>query len=117
MWYLQSAHPELGTVTTMGLSMAAGIMTSILLETALLHLGRDRLTLRVAARTATGMSMISMFAMEVAENAVDYGLTGGCVDLESPYFWVAAATSALAGFLVPLPYNYFRLRAHRKSCH
>lgn len=98
-------------------SVAVGIMTSILLETALLHLGRDRLPLRVAATTATGMSMISMLMMEVAENTVDYGFTGGCVDLGSPYFWVAAGTSALAGFLAPLPYNYFRLRAYHKSCH
>ena len=92
-------------------------MTSILLETTLLRLGRDRLPLKIAARTATGMSMISMLAMEVAENSVDYGLTGGCVDLQSPFFWIAAGSSALAGFLVPLPYNYFRLRAHGKSCH
>ncbi len=99
------------------LAVAAGIMTSIVLETTLLHLGRDRLPWIVAVRTATGMSMISMLAMEVAENTVDYSLTGGCVDLQSPYFWMAAGSSALAGFLVPLPYNYFRLRAHGKSCH
>jgi len=117
MWYLQSAYPELSIVTTMSLSMAAGIMTSILLETTLLHLGRDRLPWKVATRTATGMSLISMLAMEVAENTVDYSLTGGCVDLGSTYFWMAAGSSALAGFLVPLPYNYFRLRSHGKSCH
>jgi hypothetical protein len=92
-------------------------MTSILLETTLLRFGQDRLPWKIAAKTATGMSMISMMAMEVAENTVDYSLTGGCVDLGSSYFWMAAASSALAGFLVPLPYNYFRLRAFRKSCH
>ncbi|KIW30203.1 uncharacterized protein PV07_05962 [Cladophialophora immunda] len=117
MWYLQSAYPELGTVTTMGLSMSAGIMSSIVLETTLLRFGRDRLPWNVAARTATGMSMISMLAMEVAENTVDYTLTGGCVDLGSPYFWTAAGSAAVAGFLVPLPYNYFRLKKYSKSCH
>jgi len=89
----------------------------MILETTLLHLGRDRLPWKVAAKTATGMSMISMLAMEAAENTVDYTLTGGCVDVGSPYFWMAAGLSALAGFLVPLPYNYFRLRAYRMSCH
>lgn len=117
MWYLQSAYPELGTAMTMGLSMAAGITTSIILETALLHWGKDSLPWKAAIRTATGMSMISMLAMEAAENAVDYSLTGGCVDFGSPYFWSAAALASVAGFLVPLPYNYFRLRKYSKSCH
>jgi len=117
VWYLQSAYPDLGMATTMGLSMAAGITTSILLETTLLHLGHDRLPLKIAVRTATGMSMISMLAMEATENTVNYSLTGGCVDMGDPTFWAAAVLSTLAGFLVPLPYNYFRLRAYRKSCH
>lgn len=92
-------------------------MTSILLETALLHLGHDRLPLKMAMQTATGMSMISMLAMEATENTVNYSLTGGCVDMTSPSFWAATVASVLAGFLVPLPYNYFRLRAYRRSCH
>lgn len=61
--------------------------------------------------------MISMLAMEATENTVNYSLTGGCVNMEDPAFWAAAVVSALAGFLLPLPYNYFRLRAYRKSCH
>jgi len=117
MWYLQSAYPDLDTVFSMSLSMAAGILTSIFLETTLLHLGRDRLPWEIAAKTATGMSMISMLAMEMAENTVNYTLTGGCVELGSTYFWIAATVSAFAGFAVPLPYNYHRLRAYRKSCH
>ncbi len=71
----------------------------------------------MAARTAAGMSMISMLTMEIAENAVDYHLTGGVVAVDSPMFWVAAAVSAAAGFLVPLPYNYIRLRRYGKACH
>ena len=97
--------------------MAAGITTSIVLETTLLHLGRDSLPWNAAFRTATGMSMISMLAMEVTENAVDYSLTGGTVDFASPYFWSAAGAAIVAGFLVPLPYNYYRLRRYNKSCH
>jgi hypothetical protein len=55
--------------------------------------------------------------MEVAENAVDYALTGGVVDMHSPTFWAAAAVSIAAGFLAPLPYNYHRLRKYGKACH
>lgn len=58
-----------------------------------------------------------MLTMEMAENAVDYSLTGGVVDLTSPAFWGAAAVSITAGLLAPLPYNYHRLRRYGKACH
>lgn len=64
-----------------------------------------------------GMSMVSMLAMEAAENAVDYHLTGGVISLEDPRFWMAAAVSMTAGFLAPLPYNYARLKRYGKACH
>lgn len=97
--------------------MASGLSTSLLLETVLLRLGKDRLPWVLAARTAAGMSMISMLAMEAAENAVDYYLTGGVVAVDSPQFWAAAGVAALAGFLAPLPYNYGRLRRFGRACH
>lgn len=97
--------------------MASGITSSLLLETALLRLGRDRLPWIAAAKTAAGMSMISMVTMEAAENAVDFHLTGGVVQFDSPAFWGAAVLSVAAGFLVPLPYNYMRLRKYGKACH
>ena len=97
--------------------MASGITSSLLLETALLRLGRDRLPWIAAAKTAAGMSMISMVTMEAAENAVDFHLTGGVVQFGSPVFWGAAVLSVAAGFLVPLPYNYMRLRKYGKACH
>jgi Domain of unknown function (DUF4396) len=87
------------------------------LETVLLHRGRDRLPWKVAVKTATGMSLISMLAMESAENLVDYLLTGGNVELGSWQFWLAAGASIVAGFVTPLPYNYTRLRRYNKSCH
>lgn len=97
--------------------MASGITTSLALETALLRLGRDRLPWAAAAKTAAGMSMISMVTMEAAENAVDYHLTGGMVQFDSPAFWTAAVLSVAAGFLAPLPYNYIRLRKYGRACH
>lgn len=71
----------------------------------------------MATRTAMGMSMVSMVAMEVTENIVDYHLTGGVVDLGNPRFWLAAVLSMTAGYLAPLPYNYLRLRKYGKACH
>jgi hypothetical protein len=97
--------------------VASGLTTSMFLETVLLHLGRDRLPWLAAARTAAGMSLISMLTMEAAENAVDFHLTGGVVAIDSPAFWSAAAVSMAAGFLAPLPYNYIRLRKYGKACH
>lgn len=97
--------------------MASGVTTSLLLETALLRFGRDRLRWVVAAKTAAGMSLISMISMEMAENLMDYHLTGGVIQLDSPQFWGAAAVSVAAGFLTPLPYNYLRLRKYGKACH
>lgn len=97
--------------------MASGITSSIILETVLLKRGADALSWSRAARTAMGMSMFSMIAMEIAENAVDYHLTGGIVAFDDPRFWVAAVVSVGAGFLAPLPYNYVRLRKYGKACH
>lgn len=97
--------------------MACGIATSITLETVLLRWGVDRLPWRKAASTAVSMSLTSMLAMEFSENMVDYHLTGGVVALDDPQFWMAAVVSMGAGYLAPLPYNYFRLRKYGKSCH
>jgi hypothetical protein len=58
------------------------------------------------------MSLISMIAMEVAMNTVDVAVTGGAKLTLSvlPLMWAA-------GFLAPLPYNYWRLKALGKACH
>lgn len=97
--------------------MACGVTTSLLLETTLLRYGRDRLSWVPAAKTAAGMSMVSMLTMELAQNMVDYYLTGGVVKFDSPMFWVAAIISMTAGLVAPLPYNYHRLRKFGKACH
>lgn len=97
--------------------VAAGITTSILLETILLHTGRDRLAWKAAASTALGMSLVSMLAMEVAENVVTINLTDSNMSLGSKEFWTMTGISILAGFVTPLPYNYLRLKLWSKSCH
>ncbi|GBF59650.1 hypothetical protein TMEN_1174 [Trichophyton mentagrophytes] len=117
MWFLQSCYPGIGTGIIMGIAMASGLTSSMLLETVLLRLGRDQLSWKAAAKTAAGMSLVSMLGMETVQNLADYHLTSGVVAFDDPSFWLAAAASASAGFLAPLPYNYTRLRKYGKACH
>lgn len=100
----------------MGVAMLCGLSTSVMMETLLLK-WREKFGWRAALQTALSMSFLSMLAMELAENITDYLLTGGAATPHEPFFWVALALSMLAGFLVPLPYNYFKLRKYNKACH
>ncbi|KUM65627.1 hypothetical protein ACN42_g1490 [Penicillium freii] len=60
LWILQTYYPEMGMSSIMALSMASGITTSVILETILLRRGADQLSWPMAARTAMGMSMVSI---------------------------------------------------------
>ncbi|KAF7594978.1 hypothetical protein BBP40_007786 [Aspergillus hancockii] len=117
LWMLQSFCPDMAMGAVMGISMVSGLLSSLTLETALLVHGKDKLPWKHALKTACGMSFISMLAMESVQNLVDYHLTGGAVVLGDPGFWAAAVAAMGAGFLAPLPWNYYRLRAWRKACH
>ncbi|KAI9318065.1 hypothetical protein BX666DRAFT_1934485 [Dichotomocladium elegans] len=116
MWYLQATQPDMSPVSMTAAAMAAGISTSLALETVLLRRSLG-VTYKEAFKTAMGMSFASMLAMELAENAVDWHLMGGKVAFDDPQFWMAALASAGAGYLVPLPFNYWRLKALGKACH
>ncbi|KAI8823618.1 uncharacterized protein EV422DRAFT_362319 [Fimicolochytrium jonesii] len=116
MFYLQTHYAHLAPHIIMSLSMAAGIASSVLLETAVLR-SWEGMTTQRAFRTAVGMSMISMVVMESVENGVDWWLTGGVVELGSAVFWGKAAFAMACGFGAALPYNYWRLRAFGKACH
>ena len=63
-------------------------------------------------KTAIGMSIISMIAMEVAMNLTDYILTGGAI-----LTWWVIPIMLIVGFLTPWPYNYYILERYNKSCH
>ena len=97
------------TLAIMLLAIMNGILTSIALETVVLS---RQMPLKSAFRTAVGMSLISMVAMEAAMNIVDVVLTGGAV-----LTWWVVPIMLVAGFLTPLPYNYWRLKALGKACH
>jgi hypothetical protein len=91
------------------LAIINGLITSIILETFILC---RQLGLINAFRTAIGMSFVSMVGMEVAMNTTDFMLNGEAViNLRSLPLILAA------GFLTPLPYNYWKLKKYGISCH
>ena len=100
------AFPMLGIMI---LAIINGLITSIMLETFILS---RQMALNLAFKTAIGMSLISMISMEVAMNIADLVLTGGAM-----LVWWALPIMWIVGFLTPLPYNYWRLRALNKACH
>ena len=97
------------SISFMALPIINGIASSVVLETWILS---QRLPVHLAARTAVQMSFISMVGMECAMEATDYCLTGGM----SVQLW-AVPWMLVAGFVVPLPYNYWRMKRLGKSCH
>lgn len=97
------------TLAIMALAIFNGLVTSIALETVILARQMD---LRTAFRSAIGMSFIAMIAMETMMNAVDWVLTGG-----AELMWWVVPIMLAVGFLTPLPYNYWRLKALGKTCH
>jgi hypothetical protein len=68
--------------------------------------------LKEAFKTAIGMSLISMVGMELAMNLVDVAVTGGAM-----LTLRVIPLMLIAGFLAPLPYNYWRLKTLGKACH
>ena len=97
------------TLAIMSLAIINGLLTSILLETFILS---RQMAFSIALKTALGMSLISMISMEVAMNLLDFLLTGGAI-----LTWTVIPFMLIAGFITPLPYNYWRLKALGKACH
>jgi len=94
----------------MSLAIVNGLLSSIALETFILH--RGGMDFQNAFRTAISMSMVSMIAMEATMNITDWYLTGGAV-----LTWWVIPIMLLAGFIAPWPYNYWRLKKWGKACH
>ena len=91
------------------LAIINGLITSIILETVILS---RQMIIFHAFKTAIGTSFISMISMEISMNAVDWILLG-----EAKLLWWTVPLMLLAGFLTPLPYNYWRLKKFNVSCH
>ena len=91
----------------MPIAIINGILTSIILETILLL---RTMPFKEALKMATGMSLISMIAMELAMNFTDIFLEGALVLSFSSLIPVL-----VVGFIVPWPYNYWRLVKYNKT--
>lgn len=112
LWY-----PAIGMAPLMVLAVASGIATSLALESMILR-WRERLSWSNAMRTAWGMSLISMAAMELVMNAVDLLVMGGQrLHWHDSGYWLAWGPALAAGFLAVLPYNYAKIKRHGRSCH
>ena len=107
--YFQIMEIDWPVSLIMTLAIINGIITSIILETIILS---KQMLFKLAFRTAVGMSLVSMISMEVAMNITDYMLTGGAI-----LTWWVIPFMLFAGFITPLPYNYWRLKALGKACH
>ncbi len=114
--YAQSVGLQWSMFAIMGVAIVCGLTTSVMLETVILKV-REGFSWKQAVQTAFSMSFLSMLAMEISENATDYFLTGGTVMPHEPFYWIALALALIAGFLVPLPYNYWKLKKFNKACH
>lgn len=101
----------------MAIAIASGLASSLLLETIVLRL-REGFPWRRALHTALGMSLLSMIVMELVMNGVDWLAMGGQrLPMHDLHYWAAWVPALLAGFLAPLPYNYYMLKRHARSCH
>lgn len=107
--WLGGENAVLPTWAVMSLAMFNGVLVSVLLETFVLL---RQMAVVHALRTALGMSLISMLAMEVAMNLVDFLWTGGAI-----FIWEVLPWTVLAGFVAAWPYNYWRLEKTGQCCH
>lgn len=114
--FLQAYYPETSMAWQMILAIIAGLTTSIILESIILK-SREKFNWPLAIKTAFSMSFISMIGMEIAMNATDFMITGGKAAFDTLAYWLALIPALIAGFLLPLPYNYYKLEKHGKSCH
>ena len=107
--YFQLNSINWPTLSIMILAIINGLITSIILETIILS---RQMTIRIALQTALTMSFISMLAMEIAMNSVDWLILG-----EAKLVWWIVPIMLFVGFLTPWPYNYYRLKKYNIACH
>jgi hypothetical protein len=125
LYILQTFYPAIAATMhiAMPLAMASGLTTSIILESTLLKIREKSWTWILCLRTAFNMSFLSMLAMELSENVTDVVLMRYLFNVNqfwSDNMYINAFTLAMSlfmGYITPLPYNYYMLKKHGKSCH
>ena len=109
IFFFQIFNMNWSTLAIMILAIINGLITSVILETAILT---QQMKISNAFKTAIGMSFISMLIMEIAMNAIDWIVTGG-----ANLTWWIIPLMLLIGFVTPWPYNYWCLKKYNVACH
>jgi len=107
--FFQNIEYSLADMNIMIIATINGLITSVVLETSVLY---RTMEFRNAFKTAMGMSFISMLAMEIAMNLTDLILNGKAI-----ITFQTLPIILFVGFIVPLPYNYWRLKKLGIACH
>ena len=107
--FFQISEISFPVMAIMILAIINGLITSVILETLILS---RQMNILKAFNVALGMSFISMLAMEIAMNVVDWILVGEA----KLTLWVIPLM-LLAGFITPWPYNYWKLKKYNIECH
>ena len=110
IFFFQISEIAFPVLVIMILAIINGLLTSLALETVILL--KQKFRFINAIKTAFGMSFISMISMELAMNITDVIITGGAT-----LNWYVIPLMLLAGFITPLPYNYYKLKKYNISCH
>ena len=109
IYFFQNSQYEISTMEVMLLAMLNGLITSFTIEVIVLL---KSMSVKNAVKTAFGMSIVSMISIEIDMNYTDFILNGAAIiNLKS------LPLVLLAGFIVPLPYNYWKLKTTGISCH
>lgn len=115
----------LAIAVTLGLGTHAAIALAVILSfvsgfglslKSLLARGQS---LSAAMRIVWIGELVSITAMEIAMNLVDYymgGMRRG-MSIFSSNYWFAFVAATVAGYLATLPVNYQLLRRNLKNCH
>ena len=79
---------------------------------------RENVSLLAAFKIVWIGEVISIGVMELAMNAVAYGVGGvGAGSVLDPIFWIGIAVAVPAGFVAAWPVNWWLLERNLKACH
>lgn len=112
-----------------GVSLGLGVLYTIVLAVGLAYISgfclailpimsRESLGLLAAIKVVWLGEAISIGAMEIAMNGIDFWIGGIQSDtLMTPIFWIGLAVAIPCGYFAAWPVNHFLLSRQLKACH